>query len=266
MTCDLLCDVTAQWIINFQKGGTLPYVLFLMWYFEHYSVPAYFYAAAHGSYGLIWLIKHFVTPDDKVRHAHSPSSVSSALTRPSIALVTRPASHSLHVASARGQWNIKTTVGSQLISFVLVLGPYWVAPYLLISGATPLPSVGRCCAAMIVYAIGVVMMCVADCYKAVTLEHKRGLITTGPFAYVRHPNYLGAHPCSRREIRSACCRAVPTVKLTPLELRECLPNMAGEMMIYGAFATMVPHWIPWAVLAWVWGQARARAHFERRCR
>ena len=57
----------AQWIINFQKGGTLPYVLFLMYYFDHYSVPAYFYAAAHGSYGIIWLIKHFVTPDDKVR-------------------------------------------------------------------------------------------------------------------------------------------------------------------------------------------------------
>ena len=95
------------------------------------------------------------------------------------------------------QWNIKTTVGSQLASFVLVLGPYWAAPYLLISGAAPLPSVGRCCAAMIVYAVGVVMMCVADCYKAVTLEHKRGLITTGPFAYVRHPNYLGARARGR---------------------------------------------------------------------
>ena len=98
---------------------------------------------------------------------------------------------------AECQWNIKTTVGSQLASFVLVLGPYWAAPYLLISGAAPLPSVGRCCAAMIVYAVGVVMMCVADCYKAVTLEHKRGLITTGPFAHVRHPNYLGARARGR---------------------------------------------------------------------
>jgi protein-S-isoprenylcysteine O-methyltransferase Ste14 len=26
------------------------------------------------------------------------------------------------------------------------------------------------------------------------------------------------------------------------------------MMIYGGFAAMVPHWIPWAVLAWVWLQ------------
>jgi protein-S-isoprenylcysteine O-methyltransferase Ste14 len=30
------------------------------------------------------------------------------------------------------------------------------------------------------------------------------------------------------------------------------PNYLGEMMIYGSFALMVWHWLPSAVLAWVW--------------
>ncbi|EOD05674.1 hypothetical protein EMIHUDRAFT_220150 [Emiliania huxleyi CCMP1516] len=52
-------------IISLQKGGTLPFVLGLMWYFDNYSVSACFYAAAHGSYGLIWLLKHCVGADPK---------------------------------------------------------------------------------------------------------------------------------------------------------------------------------------------------------
>jgi len=168
------------WIINLQKGGTLPFCLFLMYKFDNYSTSACFYTAAHGSYGLVWVLKHFLIRDPK--------------------------------------WDTKTTVLSQLTSFLLVLGPYWLAPYVLISGIAPAPSTARCCAAMIVYVNGVVLMVVADCYKFVTLKHKRGLVTDGPFALIRNPNYL------------------------------------GEMMLYGAFASMVPHWIPWAVLAWVWLQ------------
>ena len=30
------------------------------------------------------------------------------------------------------------------------------------------------------------------------------------------------------------------------------PNYLGEMMIYGSFALLVWHWLPWLVLAWVW--------------
>jgi protein-S-isoprenylcysteine O-methyltransferase Ste14 len=30
------------------------------------------------------------------------------------------------------------------------------------------------------------------------------------------------------------------------------PNYLGEMLIYGSFALIVHHWIPWAILAWVW--------------
>jgi protein-S-isoprenylcysteine O-methyltransferase Ste14 len=31
------------------------------------------------------------------------------------------------------------------------------------------------------------------------------------------------------------------------------PNYLGEMMLYGSFALLVGHWLPWVVLAWVWG-------------
>ena len=66
--------------------------------------------------------------------------------------------------------------------------------------------------------IGVVIMTVSDSYKSAVLEHKRGLITSGPFKWVRHPNYL------------------------------------GEILLYGSFAAMVPHWFPKAHLAFVWLQ------------
>ena len=69
---------------------------------------------------------------------------------------------------------------------------------------------------MLVYATGVVVMMVSDAQKHFVLGLKRGLITDGMFAKIRHPNYT------------------------------------GEMMVYGAFAGMVDHWLPWAVLAFVW--------------
>jgi steroid 5-alpha reductase family enzyme len=101
----------------------------------------------------------------------------------------------------------------------LVLGPYWVAPFLLISGVVGKlgPASGPLIAGCIsLYAVGVVLMMAADAQKHFTLKYKRGLIDEGLFARVRHTNYL------------------------------------GEMMIYASFALMVPHWIPWAILAFVW--------------
>jgi protein-S-isoprenylcysteine O-methyltransferase Ste14 len=59
-------------------------------------------------------------------------------------------------------------------------------------------------------------MMASDAQKHFTLQHRRGLITTGWFARVRHPNYL------------------------------------GEMVLYASFAVVASHWIPWLVLLWVW--------------
>ena len=30
------------------------------------------------------------------------------------------------------------------------------------------------------------------------------------------------------------------------------PNYLGEMMIYGSYALLVQHWIPWVILAYWW--------------
>ena len=58
---------------------------------------------------------------------------------------------------------------------------------------------------------------VADAQKYYTLKYNKGLITDGIHKYIRHPNYL------------------------------------GEMMLYGSFALMVMHWLPFVILALVWG-------------
>jgi protein-S-isoprenylcysteine O-methyltransferase Ste14 len=170
------------WVINLQKGGTLPFVLALMWWYQDWSIAAWTYAGLHGSYGLIWLLKDRCLPD--------------------------PA------------WERQVTIGGALMMFVGVLGPYWIAPFLLISDvlgeAKPQPSAPVIGVAVLVYAIGVVLMIGADAQKYYTLRERHGLITDGFFARIRHPNYL------------------------------------GEMMLYASFALLVGHWIPWLVLAWVW--------------
>jgi len=172
----------ASWIINLQKGGTLPFVALLMVLYDNDSTAAWVYLGLHGSYGLCWLLKHLTFPD--------------------------PA------------WEERITFGGAVNMWLFVLGLYWVAPFLLISDvlgtARPEPAHGLLAGAILLYAVGVVMMMTADCQKYFTLKHRRGLITDGLFRAIRHPNYL------------------------------------GEMMVYASFALVAGHWIPWAILAWVW--------------
>ncbi len=166
------------WVINLQKGGTLAFVLALMVAYGDFSPTAWTYAALHGSYGLLWLLKEAVFPDPG--------------------------------------WQRKITVGGAVNAWLLVLGLYWLAPVLLIRNhheAAPATLAG----ATVLYVLGVVLMMASDAQKFFTLKVRRGLITDGFFARVRHPNYL------------------------------------GEMMLYASFAVVAGHWIPWVVLAWVWG-------------
>ena len=166
-----------SWVINAQKGGTLPFVLGLMILTDTWTATAWTYLALHGSYGLIWLLKDRTMPDPR--------------------------------------WNARITFGGAFMTFALVLGLYWVAPVLLVLDNTEQPA-WLLAVAAIAYAIGVVIMMASDAQKHFTLQVQRGLITTGFFARVRHPNYL------------------------------------GEMVLYGAFALVAGHWIPWVILAWVW--------------
>jgi protein-S-isoprenylcysteine O-methyltransferase Ste14 len=167
----------AAWVINLQKGGTLPFVLFLMWHFDVWTPTAWTYAALHGSYGLAWLLKDRLFPDPN--------------------------------------WERRVTFGGAFMMWALVLGLYWIAPVIVVTRRVEQPTwlLGG---ATIVYVVGVLLMMGSDAQKYFTLRVKRGLITEGFFARVRHPNYL------------------------------------GEMLLYGSFAVVAGHWVPWAVLAWVW--------------
>ena len=169
------------WVIDFQKAGTFAFVGALMWIFRNGSPAAWTYLALHGSYGFCWLLKDLAFPD--------------------------------------AGWQKRVTFGGAAMSFLLVLGPYWLLPVLLISpvlGARPQPSPALLAGAIALHTLGVALMLAADAQKHFTLRLRPGLITDGLFRYVRHPNYL------------------------------------GEMMLYAAYALVVRHWIAWAILLWVW--------------
>ena len=117
-------------------------------------------------------------------------------------------------------WQARATIGGGINAFVLVLGWYWLFGWLLISGAAqpdyPLADAAWYCLCISLCIVGCTVMIAADAQKYFTLRERPGLITDGMFRYVRHPNYL------------------------------------GEMLVYGSFALMVWHWLPWLVLAIVW--------------
>lgn len=99
-----------------------------------------------------------------------------------------------------------------VFSFLLL---YWAGPFLLIANGwnTPLPALAGAVALNI---IGVFLHFGSDAQKYFTLQQKSGLITSGFFQRNRNTNYL------------------------------------GEMFIYGGFALTVFHWIPFAILAFIW--------------
>jgi len=169
------------WVVNFQKGLTWAWVAGLMAAYGNTSTVAWVYLALHGSYGLCWLMKDAAFPDPR--------------------------------------WQTRVTAGGGLMAFLLVLGPYWLFPWLLVSGvlgARPEPPPELLAGAIALHTVGVALMLSADSQKYFTLRYRPGLIEEGLWARTRHPNYL------------------------------------GEMMIYASYALLVRHWIPWAILAWVW--------------
>ncbi len=171
-----------NWVVNFQKGATAFWVLGLMFYYQNFTAQTWVYLALHGSYGFCWLLKDAVFPDPK--------------------------------------WQIRITFGGAFVAIATVLGPYWVIPFLLISPILGEAHVGAnwtwLTVAIAMHTVGIAIMLTADAQKFFTLKQQTGLITSGMFRYIRHPNYL------------------------------------GEMMIYGAYAVVTWHWIPWAIPAWVW--------------
>ncbi|VTT98859.1 steroid 5-alpha reductase : Uncharacterized protein OS=Microcystis aeruginosa PCC 9717 GN=MICAB_1630003 PE=4 SV=1: DUF1295 [Gemmataceae bacterium] len=138
--------------INVHKILVLPVVVGLMWYYDNWSTDAFIYLAMHGTYSLLWLLKHSMYADRKFED------------------------------------RVPLWFG---IPFIFVpLAGYYVAPYLLISSRTavPPPVVGL---ALFVYILGVFYHYVSDAQKYYTLQVRKGLIKEGLFGRTRNPNYLG---------------------------------------------------------------------------
>lgn len=173
-------------VINLQKAGSFPFLAFLIWWYADRnpvatSTAAWLYLAMHGTYGLTWLLKDLLFPDPN--------------------------------------WQRPATIPSCIVG-AIGLGLYWLGGWLLISGTVtpeyPLPQNAWFCLCVSLCMFGCVIMIASDVQKFATLQLRRGLIATGMFKRVRHPNYL------------------------------------GEMMVYGSLAMLVWHWIPALVLAYFW--------------
>ena len=138
--------------INAHKILVIPVVLGLMWFYDNWSTDAYVYLAMHGTYSILWLLKHSMYGD------------------------------------RRFEEKVPFLIG---VLFIFVpLAGYYLAPYLLISShvSVPPPVVGL---AMSLYILGIFFHYVSDAQKYFTLQIRKGLIKDGLFSRTRNPNYLG---------------------------------------------------------------------------
>ena len=137
--------------INLHKGMTALVVRGMMIYYGNFTTPAWVYLALHGSYGILWLIKDRLFPDQ--------------------------------------QWEKKVSVPYGVFVF-FALGLYWIAPFVLISQRieTPPYLIGI---AVAMSMIGGMLHFASDAQKYFTLKYHRGLITEGFFSRSRNMNYLG---------------------------------------------------------------------------
>jgi apolipoprotein N-acyltransferase len=92
--------------INWHKFLSFLIILGLMAFYNNFTPVAWIYLALHGTYGLMWLIKDRLYPDQ--------------------------------------QWEKEIPLAMGIFTFI-VLGLYWVAPFIIVSGkvtaAAPLISV-----------------------------------------------------------------------------------------------------------------------------
>jgi protein-S-isoprenylcysteine O-methyltransferase Ste14 len=137
--------------INLHKGLTALVILAMMAVYNNFSTGPWIYLALHGGYGLLWLLKDRIYPDQR--------------------------------------WEAEVSLGLGMTTF-LFLGAYWVAPWLLISRGGQ-PSGPLLAIAIFSNLLGVFLHYTSDAQKYFTLKYHPGLITDGFFARCRNTNYLG---------------------------------------------------------------------------
>lgn len=165
-----------RYFIDSHKAITALFVFALIALYGRWNnTTAWVYLGLHGAYGVLWVLKSRYFGDKSW---------------------DRPASLA---------WGIIVAWGGLTV--------YWVAPWLLVlrDVQAPPPYLALC---ILLYALGVFLHFASDMQKHMWLQLRPGeLLTTGLWARVRNPNYL------------------------------------GELLIYLSFALLAMHWLPIVLLA-----------------
>jgi len=140
--------------VNLHKALCFPVCLFLMYMFDEWGAVPCVYTAAHGTYGITWLLKDALYPDRS--------------------------------------WETPCTMASGMLLFSWMCVAYWGAPVLLILGGSSYhPGPLGLIFLVTLLTLGNWLHHTADAQKHFVLKAKKGLITDGLFCRSRNPNYLG---------------------------------------------------------------------------
>lgn len=125
-----------RYIINFFKGMTGFWVIFLMFYFRNFSLGMWVYLFLHGTYGFAWVWKDVCFPDATFKN--------------------------------------KATLGS-LILLTIFLTLYWMIPVPLASGyGIHNPPLIRIILVVVMYLSGLYLMLGSDRQKNLILQQRKG--------------------------------------------------------------------------------------------
>lgn len=142
--------------IDFHKGITFIYILFLIWYFDAYENQAiWIYLGLHGTYGILWVLKSRIFPDKS--------------------------------------WNQKSSISYGVV-ILFGLSLYWVSPWIIASGYFyNIYAPGWLISLSIFFfGLGVFFHFSSDMQKHVYLKLRPSkLITEGLFQKSRNMNYFG---------------------------------------------------------------------------
>jgi hypothetical protein len=158
-------------IINLCKGATPLAIAALMILFSSWSLQMKLILALHGSYGLFWLLKEHLFPGLLFCYF----------------VFRKFLCFSFFLDSS---WNARVSIGGCTV-IVITLFLYVSPAYFVASGisATNI-SETKIIVSFLLYMVGIVLMIGSDAQKNLTLEIKKGLITTGFFRLCRNPNYF----------------------------------------------------------------------------